>query len=280
MKAHPELTEALCTLIERIEDALRESGYTGQPIQARLAGGMAANYYCGNRYTRDIDADFSARLILPKDLRVAYRKRNGEDSFIYFDTHYNTSFALLHEDFVKDAVIHEKWKEPRPDGKKRLIELRVLSPVDLAVSKLARYSENDRRDIYALALEKLITPETLRERAKEAMADFQGNPGPLQTTINIVCRDIDLHPNFEQISKELYEKERDHPLYNALREEQKSLETKPENPISRLPTLISLEEAVRQNVPAAIETQRILEALLLSDQEPPKERGPKPPGEN
>lgn len=110
MKAHPELTEALCTLIERIEDALRESGYTGQPIQARLAGGMAANYYCGNRYTRDIDADFSARLILPKDLRVAYRKRNGEDSFIYFDTHYNTSFALLHEDFVKDAVIHEKWK--------------------------------------------------------------------------------------------------------------------------------------------------------------------------
>jgi hypothetical protein len=237
---------------------------------------MAVNYYCGSRYTRDIDADFSQRLFLPKDLTVAYRKRDGEDSFIYFDTHYNTSFALLHEDFVKDAVIHEKWKEPRPDGKKRLIELRVLSPIDLAVSKLARYSENDRRDIYALALERLITPETLRERAEEAMADFHGNPGPLQATINIVCRDIDLHPNFEQITKELHEKERDHPLYNALREEQNLKE-----PVTRLPILVSLDEAVRQNVPAALETQSILETLLLSDPEPPRGKtGPKPPGEN
>lgn len=46
---------------------------------------------------------------------------------------YNSSFALMHEDYTKDAV-------PIEFGLKWLL-LYVLSPVDLAVSKIARWAD-------------------------------------------------------------------------------------------------------------------------------------------
>jgi hypothetical protein len=173
-KAFPGLTEALRAMIDRIEDSLRASCDQGPPIQARLAGGMAVNYWCGTRCTRDVDADFSRKFILPKDLAVNYLQKNGPNAFIYFDYQYHTSLALLHENFAVDSVLHESLNRPSSKGP-RLIEVRVLNPLDLAVSKLARFSENDRRDIYALARNQLITAESLRERTEQALRNFIGD---------------------------------------------------------------------------------------------------------
>lgn len=259
-KPFPELTEALRVMIDRIEDSLRESGYVGPPIQARLAGGMAVNYWCGTRYTRDVDADFSRRFILPKNLTVQYTQQDGANAYIYFDHQYNTSLALLHENFDVDSVLHESLNRPSSKGS-RLVEVRVLSPDDLAVSKLARYTENDRRDIYALALNKLITVGSLRERAEQALKNFIGNKKTLQTTIDMVCRDIEPDPNFRAITQDIRKNGTDHFLVNEM------LAEKNNPPTVRHPLLISIDEAVQKKVPAAVEIAEALEHLRTKAEE-------------
>jgi len=63
--------------------------------------------------------------------------------------------------------------------------------VDLAISKLARFSEIDRGDILQLAKEGLVTANDLRRRAEAALPGYVGNPAPVSASIDIACRDIE-----------------------------------------------------------------------------------------
>jgi hypothetical protein len=151
-----------------------------------VAGGIAVNYYCGTRYTEDVDASFSQRFVLPKNLTVNYRRRDGSDAFIYFDQNYNTSFALLHEDFEERS---REWE--KIGNELRLVHLRVFSPLDLAVSKLARFSDQDQVDIAALAAEGHFSAEQLRGHATAAMKNYIGDKSPLTTSLDLICRKIE-----------------------------------------------------------------------------------------
>ncbi len=186
MKAYPELADALSRMLDRMEASLQAGGHIGAPIRMYLAGGVAVNYWCGTRYTEDVDASFSRRVILPKDLTVNYRRSDGSEAFIYFDHNYNTSFALLHERFEEDAVL---WTGL--PGNRRAIELAVLAPVDLAVSKIARFSEQDQDDILALARERLINATGLKTRAQEAMGNYIGDLGTVRLSTDLICRRIE-----------------------------------------------------------------------------------------
>ena len=53
--------------------------------------------------------------------------------------------------------------------------LAVLDPVDLAVSKVARFSERDREDIRALAQLGLVDMEVFASRAEEALSCYVGD---------------------------------------------------------------------------------------------------------
>ena len=185
MKAFPELTVALRTMLDRMDASLQEGGYIGEPIKMYLAGGLAVNHYCGTRYTEDVDASFSRRFVLPKNLTVNYRRPDGTDAFIYFDHNYNTSFALLHDDFERDS---REWAGI--GNEERKVELRVLSPIDLAISKIDRFSPRDREDIMALASERFFTDRQLRTRALEAVANFIGNKDTLLNSIEIMCKEV------------------------------------------------------------------------------------------
>lgn len=184
MKAYPELAEALRAMLDRMDQSLRKTEFQGE-IAMYLAGGVAVNFWCGTRYTEDVDASFSRRMILPKDLTISYRRRGGSDAFIYFDHNYNTSFALLHERFEEDSV---EW--PDLGNESRLLKLRVLAPVDLAVSKIARFSEQDQEDIVALASEGLVTAKDLRRRATEALTNYIGDLDSVKQSIDLICRRI------------------------------------------------------------------------------------------
>ncbi len=65
---------------------------------------------------------------------------------MYLDRNYNDTLGLLHEDAYADSKPYDI-----PGIDKELIEVPVLTPVDLAVSKLARISDEDREDIELLA---------------------------------------------------------------------------------------------------------------------------------
>ena len=184
MKAFPELVQALGIMLDQMDASLRADRYRGEPVRMYLAGGVAVNYYCGTRYTEDVDASFSRRFVVP-EIVVPYRRRDGAETFIYFDHNYNTSFALLHDDF------EDRTREWEGIGnERRLVQLRVLSPLDLAVSKLAHFSDQDREDIAALAADGHFTAGDLRTHALAAMGNTLGDKRPLLTSLDLICQKL------------------------------------------------------------------------------------------
>lgn len=183
LRADPEYLKAFSTIMSRIERALgSKRGAT--PVTACVAGGAAVHFYTGIRVSKDIDAKLMARVLLdPSDLQVAYRDADGHARLLYFDTQYNDSFALLHHNAYDDAV-----PIALAGVDARRLEVKLLTPLDLAVSKLSRFSEQDQLDIRALARERLIDPTQLRRRAEEALPDYVGKLDRIKTSIDIACR--------------------------------------------------------------------------------------------
>jgi hypothetical protein len=66
--------------------------------------------------------------------------------------------------------------------------VRLLTPVDLAVSKLSRYSEQDRADIATLARRRGLRAAELRRRAEEAIAGYIGNLERVRLSIELACQ--------------------------------------------------------------------------------------------
>ncbi len=157
-----------------------------KPVVVCIAGGAAMHFYTGERYSRDVDAKIFARVMIdPQELQVAYQGNDGRARLLYFDTQYNDNFALLH---------HAAYDDARPvsiDGidAHRMV-IRLLTPVDLAVSKLSRYSEQDQDDIRALARHSLIAAAALRARAEEALADYVGNLERIKNSITIASAQV------------------------------------------------------------------------------------------
>ena len=176
-KGDPRLRSALGEIIRRISAALPE---LKEPVRMYLAGGMAVNFFTGYRPTVDVDASFSHRLLLPRaeDLVVSYTGSDGKPKLVYFDLNYSTSFALMHPDFEKDAyrVEGNEFQDPK-------IQLYVVTPIDLALSKVSRFEENDREDIAELARHNLIDPSALVDRAEVAMEYYIGDPSSLRINL-------------------------------------------------------------------------------------------------
>lgn len=91
-----DLVGGLLELLKRLESSLDLK----QPIQMYIAGGMATHLFTGARVTTDVDAEFSKRFIMPADLLV--ETKDGQA--LYLDANYNSSFALMHEDYIRDAI--------------------------------------------------------------------------------------------------------------------------------------------------------------------------------
>ncbi len=183
LRPDPGYRKAFAEIMSRIERALGPKR-PPKPVVACVAGGAAMHFYTGSRYTNDIDARILARVMLdPNDLQVAYRGEDGHARLLYFDTQYNDSFALLH---------HGAYDNARPievEGvDARRLEVRLLTPLDLAVSKLSRYSAQDRDDIRELAAAGMIDGITLRRRAEAALPDYIGNLERIKNSINLAVK--------------------------------------------------------------------------------------------
>jgi hypothetical protein len=117
---------------------------------------------------------------------VSYRDPDGQARVLYLDRTYNDSLGLLHENVYEDSI---PISIVGVDS--NLIDVRVLKPLDLAVSKLSRFSAQDRQDVEALARERLIGAKALRRRAEEALSEYVGNLDVVKNTIDIACRLVD-----------------------------------------------------------------------------------------
>jgi hypothetical protein len=136
---------------------------------------MAVHLYTASRVTTDVDAEFGSRIYLPKDLMVEVTLEDGTQQVVYLDTNYNSTFALMHEDYLDDSI-------PVDLGVNQL-RVHVLSPVDLAVSKIARFADNDKEDIAALVRLGLTTADEIEQRAMSAIGGYIGGLAMLQLNL-------------------------------------------------------------------------------------------------
>ena len=148
--------------LQQLIVVLQERTKLGEPIRMYIAGGMAFHLYTAGRVTTDVDAEFSKKIILPQDLLV----ETGEGNMLYLDTKYNSSFALMHENYLVDAL-----KVPLGTD---LIEVFVLNPLDLIVSKIARFNGPDVTDIAEIIRRFGITAAAIEERAEHALQAYVG----------------------------------------------------------------------------------------------------------
>jgi hypothetical protein len=166
----------LATGLKQLVLQLQTSLELKTPIQMFIAGGMAAHLYTASRVTTDVDAEFSKRFVIPEDILV----ETAEGNMLYLDVAYNSTFALMHEDYLRDAI-----RVPI-DGD--LIELFVLSPVDLIVSKIARLSGPDLGDIESIIKTLQITPTEIEQRATEALSGYVGGMSNVKMNLQEVLK--------------------------------------------------------------------------------------------
>ena len=165
------LAEGLRELFRQLEERLS----LRSPVNVYLAGGMAVHLYTSDRVTTDVDAEFGARVFIPNDLIVDVTLEDGTRGAVHFDTNYNSTFALLHEDHTEDAIPLDMGIEN--------IRLYVLSPLDLAVSKIARFADNDKDDIAALVRLGLTSADAIEQRATSALAGYIGGEAMLRLNL-------------------------------------------------------------------------------------------------
>ncbi len=183
LRARREYSQAFLEIVRRIADSLESSPKKALPVHMYVSGGAALHFYTGERVTQDIDAAFSRRIALPDKLDVSYRDADGAAQLLYLDRQYSDTLALIHEDAYRDS-------EPLalPGLKPEILDVRLLTPTDLAVSKIGRLTSQDREDIAALARRGLVRSAALRTRAEEAVANFVGDTARLRGNIETACR--------------------------------------------------------------------------------------------
>lgn len=179
----PEYVAAFVEIASRIAAVLNDVAPRALPIQMYVAGGAALHFHTGERVSVDVDAVFSRRIALPNRLDVAYRDEDGAARLLYFDRQYNDTLGLMHEDAHADSLsLTLSGIDPR------VLDVRILTPLDLAVSKLGRFSEQDQADIAALARHGLIDPTSLESRATEALGGYVGNTSRVRGNIKGAAR--------------------------------------------------------------------------------------------
>lgn len=173
-----EYVHAFRELVARIAASLQEVPRRALPIRMYVAGGAALHFHTGERVSVDVDAVFSRRIALPDGLDVAYRDEDGAARLLYFDRQYNDTLGLMHEDAHDDSM--PLTLEGIDPG---VLDVRILAPIDLAVSKLGRFSDQDRADIAALSRRGLVDAANLEKRALAALESYVGDTQRLRGNI-------------------------------------------------------------------------------------------------
>ena len=152
--------EAILEMMQEIAKQIPDS-HKQSPVKAYLTGGGAVHYYCNKRVSDDIDLIMQYAVKVPEDLFVVWMNEAGTLEQVHYDHTYNSTFGLLHEDY-EDRAIHMITIDDK-------FEINLLSPVDLIISKLIRFAQNDEEDIKNIIETKKVNKEQLYLLAKDAL---------------------------------------------------------------------------------------------------------------
>jgi len=154
---------AIRRLLATIERSFPPS-YRGV-VRCTLVGGCAVHLYTGYRVSDDMDAKFDPGILLSETPVVTYEDAGGAAA-VALDRNYTDILAMMHPDWQQDALPWENLGR---------LHVSVISPLDLAVSKVARFADNDRLDIIQLARAGLVSAGAFAARCAEAIDYYVGD---------------------------------------------------------------------------------------------------------
>jgi hypothetical protein len=177
------LTIALLKLFQELEDWIlaNHQHLPHGAVKAFIFGGCAFHIHTNARGSNDIDAEIqSIKQLKKEDIflflennDVEYLDNNNLETNLEFDSGFNTSLASIDPDY-EDRVI--------PLAYDSIVEVYLVSGLDLAVSKLARLSDRDIEDITELYLRNKFLLEEFEKSANNAK-EYYATPEQLDSNI-------------------------------------------------------------------------------------------------
>lgn len=181
------MAKAIFEMFDNLADFLEDRGAKPGSCKAYIFGGCALHLHTNARGSSDLDIELEAmERISPDELVLALDEVFFDDpetgpSSIVFDPNFTPTLAPLHEDYQEDAIWLNRNEEDST------IWVYLVQKVDLAVSKLGRYGDQDIDDIHSL-FDHGLSIDEFKYRAEEARKYFPGNLDRLTGNITHVIK--------------------------------------------------------------------------------------------
>ena len=186
------LGQALISMFRSIEMELTLEGASPGAVQVIVFGGCAVHLYTHHRVSTDVDAEIYCantqdtlrlRTLLAEFPEQFFDEQSGRVMELNYDLQYNTSFGPLHEDYWERSIPLEEL--PLESA----LHLHVAAPIDIAISKLGRATDQDVDDIMALLRAGFIVTAELRQLALQAIDMYVGNKEPPRSILTNILHD-------------------------------------------------------------------------------------------
>jgi len=174
--------DAVFKIMKKISAEIPDS-HKKFPVDAYIVGGAAVHFHTNLRVSNDVDSILSNAIKLPDDLVVPWIDEDGNIQQLSYDYTYNPSFGLMHEDYDKRAVLIKTIDEK--------LNIYILHPLDLIISKISRFSDSDEDDIKILIETKNINKLELFNLASDAISVGVGFPKSISTHLEWVMEIYD-----------------------------------------------------------------------------------------
>ncbi|MNQ63027.1 hypothetical protein D3C85_773940 [compost metagenome] len=184
------LGQALISLFKSVETELVLDDAEPGVVKVIVFGGCAVHLYTNHRVSTDVDAEiYSAKVPEGLHLQTLLAEvpeqfvddRSGRLMELNYDLQYHTSFGPIHEDYWERSLPLVEFPIESP------LHVHIAAPVDIAISKLGRATDQDIGDIMALLRAGFIVTTELRRLALEAIDVYVGNKeSPTSVLANIL----------------------------------------------------------------------------------------------
>ncbi|CAG8871039.1 hypothetical protein PS627_04250 [Pseudomonas fluorescens] len=202
LDASTPLGGALISMFKSVEAELELEGAGPGAVKIIIFGGCAVHLYTHHRVSTDVDAEiyeatipagFHLRALLAEIPERFVDQRSGRVMELHYDLQYSTGFGPLHEDYWDRSIPLGEFPETSP------LHLHIAAPVDLAISKLGRATDQDLSDIRALLRAGFILTTELRRLALEAIDVYVGNKEPPTSVLTSLLQEFLEYPDGEAL---------------------------------------------------------------------------------
>lgn len=178
VKTSKAMGQALISMFRSVEAELVLENAEPGAVKIIVFGGCAVHLYTNHRVSTDVDAEIYQANI-PQTLHLQTMlaeipeqfvdERSGRLMELNYDLQYNTSFGPIHEDYWERSIPLTEFSVESP------LHVHVAAPIDIAISKLGRATEQDIGDIMALLRCGFILSTEFHRLALQAIDVYVGN---------------------------------------------------------------------------------------------------------